>query len=248
VLALAQAKARVVALQATVRAVQPAAAPQDEAAPAAAKPAAPNKPGSGLFGGLPAAKTPSQVQTPGVDVTLSEPIAADSPDAAAKTTGVLSERLAKAGLTPHEVELFVEHYGPLFFESEALVVACRLDPATIDELIPLSVFPAPAKTVRVAMVLVRNADPRLGDEVDKLIVQLGDPKFAVREAAQQRLMALGSLAFPALNKALNHADLEIVIRAERILLNQNQTPNAPNAVRGANGALQIRATPAIINR
>jgi len=56
---------------------------------------------------------------------------------------------------------------------------------------------------------------------------LGDRKFAVREAAQQRLLELGPLAFQALQKSLNNADLEIVIRAEWLLLNQNQTPNAP---------------------
>jgi hypothetical protein len=158
--------------------------------------------------------------------------------------------LTKAGLTTHEVELFVDHYGALFFESEALVVACRLDSAAVDEKIPLSIFPAPVKTVRVALVLVRNADPRLGQQVDQLIAQLGDPKYSVREAAQARLLELGPLAFGALNKALSHADLEIVIRAERILLNQKQTPDA-KAGAGArlpNGLQVIQAAPVIINR
>lgn len=204
------------------------------------------KAGPGLFGGLPAPKP-----RPGVEVTLCEPLAAESPDAAAKTTQALSKRLAKAGLTAHEAELFVDHYGSLFFEREALVVACRLDPATIDEKLALSVFPVPTSTVRVAMVLVRNADPQLGEAVDKLIAQLGDPKFAVREAAQKRLMELGPLAFGALNEALNHSDLEIVIRSERILLNQKQTPNARATLGGSGRVVApgvIRAAPVIINR
>jgi hypothetical protein len=201
--------------------------------------------GSGLFGGLPAPKP-----GPGVEITFSEPLAAESAAAAAKTTEALSTRLAKAGLTADESERFVDHYGSLFFETETLVVACRLDPATIEEKLPLSVFPMPASTVRVAMVLVRNADPRMGEAIGELIAQLGDPKFAVREAAQKRLMALGPLAFEALQQALNHSDVEIVIRSERILLNQNQTPNASAAV-DSNGRLvpgAIRAAPVIINR
>ena len=79
--------------------------------------------------------------------------------------------------------------------------------------------------VRVAMVLMRNADPQLGNEVERLIAQLGDQKYAAREAAQKRLLELGPLAFASLNKALTGTDLEIVIRAERILLHQGQTPN-----------------------
>ena len=219
-----------------------AAKAKTDTQPAAAKPA-------GLFGSTvkpkpadkksDAAKKPDDAKKPtdkkqaapalvGVEMALGEPVAADSPQAAAMANQ-LAERLTKAGLRPQEVELFVESYRALFFESDAVVIACRLDPATIDEKIPLSIFPEPKKTVRVAMVVIRNADPQLGNEVDRLIAELGDARFTAREAAQKRLMELGPLAYSALNKALNGTDLEIVIRAERILLNQNQTPNAAGA-------------------
>ncbi len=172
----------------------------------------------------------------GVEVTFGEPLAAGAAETAAKTTGALGERMAKAGLKPAEIALFLDNYQWLFFEGDAVVVACRLDPPTIDEKIPLSIFPEPARTVRVAMVLMRNADPLLGSEVDRLIAQLGDPSYRTREAAQQRLTELGPLAFAALNQALNQSDQEVVIRCERILLNQNQTPNpkaAPAAAKPA---------------
>ncbi len=172
--------------------------------------------------------TPAAAAIPpgkGVEVTLSEPLPAGKPETAAQTTVALSERLTRAGLNADEIELFLGKYSPLFFEGEAVVVACRLDPGTIDEKVPLSVFPEPSKIVRVALVLMRNADPQLGSEVDRLVAQLGDSKFTVREAAHKRLAELGPLAFAALNGALNNNDLEIVIRCERILLNQNQTPN-----------------------
>jgi hypothetical protein len=190
-----------------------------------------------LFGGIPL--KPAVVQPPaanvenaaptvsatGVEVTLSDPLPADVPETAAKTTQALGERLKRAGLRAQEVELFVDSYHSLFFEGEAVVVACRLDSGTIDAKIPLSVFPEPTKMIRVALVIVRNADPGLGTEVERLVTQLGDAKYAIREAAQKRLIELGPLAFGSLNKALSSADLEIVIRAERILLEQNQTPN-----------------------
>jgi hypothetical protein len=181
-------------------------------------------------GGTPGEPVPAGAATPtgpgsGVEVTLSAPLAAGSDEAAAATTRELSERLKRAGLKPHEVELFLHNNNALFFEGDAIVVACRLAPGTIDDKIPLSVFPEPAKMVRVAMVLMRNADPQLGNEVERLIAQLGDQKYAAREAAQKRLLELGPLAFASLNKALTGTDLEIVIRAERILLHQGQTPN-----------------------
>ncbi|REK08608.1 MAG: hypothetical protein DWQ37_19920 [Planctomycetota bacterium] len=195
--------------------------------------------GAGMFGGLPGRKS-----VHGPRVTLSEPIAHDSPDATARMTEALAQRLRKSGLTDHEAQHFVERYGEVFFEGEALVVACRLDQAVMDDKIPLSVFPKPSKTVRVGMVLLRDADPQLGEQVQKLIANLGDPKYDVREAAQQRLLELGPLAFPALNKALNSDDPEIVIRAERILLTQNQTPNASRQPNRRSGIIQ--AAPAVI--
>lgn len=250
-------------------AVKPAAAPQAKLfgglpknAPAAkqaaqkadpkptdARPAAAANQPPGLFGGLPAPKPGV-----GVEVTLSAPLPADSPEAAAATTQALADRLAKAGLAPHESEQFVDHYAGLLFARGELMVACRLERATIDEKVPLSIFPAPAKTVRVAMVFLRNADPQMGHEVEQLVKQLGDPQWTVREAAQKRLLELGPVAYPALNKALSSSDPEIVIRAERILLKQNQTPNAPAGAAGLPPGVfrlqggRVLAAPVIINR
>ncbi len=87
--------------------------------------AATKKPGAGLFGGL-----PQQKKSRGVEVTLSEPLAAGSPEAIERTTRVLADRLAKTGLTQDEVALFVGRYAPLFFEGEGVVVGARLDPAS----------------------------------------------------------------------------------------------------------------------
>jgi hypothetical protein len=225
----------------------PLGLPTTGAVPAAKPAEAPQPGGSKLFGGLPPTK-PAQ----GVEVVLSEPLAADSPAAAANTTQALADRLAKAGLSPAESALFVERYGSQLFGSKELVVACRLERATIDDKVPLSIFPAPTKTVRVAMVFLRNADPRMGDEVQGLVAQLGDPKWKVREAAHKRLLELGPVAYPALNSALNSPDQEIVLRAERILLKQNQTPKfRAGAINVAPGVFPVpAAAPAriLINR
>jgi len=216
---------------------------------AAEKQAAGANGGRALFGGLPPGK-----EAVGVEVTLSAPLAVDSSEAREASSGALAARLRKTGLSEHEVALAVERYGPLLFESDALVACARLDPATVDEQLQLSVFPLPRKTVRVALVVVRKADPQLGVEVESLIAQLGDTSFERRETAEQRLVELGSIAYPSLQAALTEKDLEIVIRSERILIQQNQ-PLSPKGRPAAgiraprvmvNGVLQapVRVVPA----
>jgi hypothetical protein len=213
------------------------------------------KPKAGLFGvagAAPAGAKPKEQTaasepplTGGVELVLPQPLAVGSPQIKAATTDELSARLAKAGLSQHEVQLFVDQYAAALFGDKALVVFCRLDAATIEQQMPLSVFPEPKSILRVPLAVVRNVDPQLGDEVEQLIVQLGDEKFSVREAAQRKLIAMGPLAFAALKKAINHTDMEVVLRAERILLNQNQQADGRQGATGEKGnAAPAKAAPA----
>jgi hypothetical protein len=93
----------------------------------------------------------------------------------------------------------------------------RLDPAELDELLPLEIVPFPRRTVRVALVVVKNADPDLASEIDRLIVQLGDPKWSTREQAHASLLKFGPAAAPKLREAQQNKDMEIVYRVERLL-------------------------------
>lgn len=54
-------------------------------------------------------------------------------------------------------------------------------------------------------------------EVETLIRELGDPKFVVREAASQKLAAIGKPAVAALKLAAESESLEIQVRAQSIL-------------------------------
>ncbi len=51
------------------------------------------------------------------------------------------------------------------------------------------------------------------DQIARLIEQLGDPQFAVRQRAQQQLVKLGFEAFDALVEAENHEDPEVAMQA-----------------------------------
>ncbi|MGD9723352.1 MAG: hypothetical protein AB7O59_18035 [Pirellulales bacterium] len=215
-----------------------AAAPSAQAPPAAA----PDK--------SPAAQ-PSTLSLSGVEVRLSPALAAGSQEAAAQTTKALTERLAKSGLSPAEIEVFLSRYSPALFESSELVVLCRLNAGVLEEKVALSVFPVPAAIVRVPLVMVRNADPGLRNQIVELVSRLGDADFIARQDAEKRLVELGPLAFDALKKAIQDNDMEIVVRAERVLLKQNQpaagrqgTGDAKGAKPPANAVLAAPAAPA----
>ena len=74
------------------------------------------------------------------------------------------------------------------------------------------------------------------DHIAKLIRQLGDERFAVREAAQQELARLGFEAFEALTEAETDADIEVASRARylvRLMRFEFARPDDPAEVKQA---------------
>ncbi len=63
----------------------------------------------------------------------------------------------------------------------------------------------------------RDEEP-LDERIDRLIEQLGDEDYTVRERAQKELAELGLEAYDALTAAAAHEDLEIAARARYLLL------------------------------
>lgn len=175
------------------------------------------------------AAAPATAAGPPVEAVLSAPLKGSAPDYEQKTAAELRTRLERAGLNPAESKLLAAQAAKALFATDEFMIAARLDPVLIEELLPQEFFPEPTKKVRVALVLIRGIDPRLDRDIAQLITQLGDPKFSRREAAEERLKKIGSTAFPALKEALKHSDVEIVYRAERLLGPQNPPPAPPAA-------------------
>ena len=92
-----------------------------------------------------------------------------------------------------------------------------LDQKQMDDLLPEEVVPTPAKIVRVGLVVVRNIDPQINEEIQQLVKQLGDDDWSKREEAQKKLTTFGRAAKNALEKAAHEKDLEVVWRAEAVL-------------------------------
>jgi hypothetical protein len=154
------------------------------------------------------------------EVQMSTPLGIDQLNVQAITP--LRDRLVAAGLTESETDLLLSLYSKSFFQSREPVLICRLPQATVDEWLPLEVDLGTAKITRVALVLCFKVDPLIRDQVQQLIEQLGDDDYANREQAERKLRDLGRMAIPALKEAVNSPDPERVMRAERLLLCQNE--------------------------
>jgi hypothetical protein len=87
----------------------------------------------------------------------------------------------------------------------------------MDDLLPMEIVPSPSKITRVGLVVLRNIDPAISDEIDQLVKQLGDDEWSKREAAQKKLTAFGRAAKDALEKSAHSKDMEVVWRSEAIL-------------------------------
>jgi hypothetical protein len=208
----------VLAIAAAPAAAAPGAQPTaGDAKPAAAEEKKPD----------PAAQQPKQWSA---EIAMSEPLAPDSEAFAAETRVALRAALTEAGLKPGEAELILSIYADQIFKAKELVVLFRLPGAAIEEQFPLVTYPDAKRIVRVPLVLMRNVDPQLQGSLKDLLAKLSDASFPEREKAEKRLQESGRLAVPLLKEALKDADPEIVFRAERLLLAQNESIDASAAV------------------
>jgi hypothetical protein len=163
------------------------------------------------------------IEGPPVKLGMSQPRKAGDPSYRESTRDALARRLAGQGLRDDVVEFLLQQYGKVLFEPGELIVLVHFSRETIDETVLLDVFPPPKKFVRTALLVVHGVDPRLQDRARALVKELGDKSPKTRESAESRLFTMGPVAVPVLEDALTNKDVEIVFRAERLLLRMNRT-------------------------
>jgi len=162
------------------------------------------------------------IEGPPVKLTLGQPVKPTDPSFREVTRDAYARRLAAQGMRAEVVRCYLDQYGADLFEPKGLVVLAHLSREAIDEVTLLDVFPAPQKLVRTAVVVAHGVDPRLQDQARVLIRQLGDAAPKAREAAEAQLLEMGPVAVPVLEDALREKDVEVVFRAERILMRLNR--------------------------
>ena len=173
---------------------------------------------------LPPAPPPATQPAPGASKAA---VAAESaPAGATELLAPWKQRLTEAGLPASDVAQVLRILERHALDEKRMTIVYRLDPAELDRLLPLEVTPLPRKTVRVGIVIARNIDPAVGDEIEQLIAQLGHDDWETREAAYKQLAELGPAARPKLQSALQNKDLEVAWRAERLIQAADARPGA----------------------
>ncbi len=162
------------------------------------------------------------IEGPPVKLVMSQPRKPADPSYRELTRDAFIRRLTGQGLRDDIVQMLLSQYGSLLFEPGELIVLAHYTREAIDEAVLLDVFPPPKKFVRTALLVVHGVDPRLQDRARTLVQQLGDKSHKTRESAESRLFEMGPVAVPALEDALTNKDVEIVFRAERVLLKLNR--------------------------
>jgi hypothetical protein len=162
------------------------------------------------------------IEGPPVKLNMSQPRKPSDPSYRESTRDTLARRLAGQGLREDLVHFLLNQYASVLFEPSELIVLAHYSREAIDETVLLDVFPPPRKFVRTALLVVHGVDPRLQDRARTLVQQLGDTSYSVRESAEAKLAELGPVAVPVLEDALTNKDVEIVFRAERLLLRLNR--------------------------
>jgi hypothetical protein len=163
------------------------------------------------------------VEGPPIKLGMSLPLKPSNPSYKELTRDALTRRLSGQGLRDDVIQIVLGQYGQALFEPGELVVLAHFSRPAIDETILLDVFPPPKKIVRTALMVIHGVDPRLQDRARALVQQLGDKTYKTRESAESRLAEMGPVAVPALEDALINKDVEIVFRAERLLLRLNRS-------------------------
>ncbi len=129
----------------------------------------------------------------------------------------LAEDLRTAGLFDKEARGMADIWREDFFARDGQWILWRLDPPTVDRILPLELVPPPVPSpVRVHLAFAPLV-PSLAGRIRPLVEALGDPSFAAREEATRRLVALGPIAAPHLKGYAEHADPEIAARVGAIL-------------------------------
>jgi hypothetical protein len=140
-------------------------------------------------------------------------------------------RITAAGLNADEAESLIKVWRDGFLANKGMLVLYRVPQATYEKWLPLTAKPAPAKTVRVGLVLHTHLEPELDAYVEALIKTLSNDNFAERAAAQEALARIGGAAFPMLEKNSSNPDAETATACRELIKALDTRPAMKEAVK-----------------
>ncbi len=136
-------------------------------------------------------------------------------DFAGEAADTLVKQLIEAGLFNDEAKSLVDAWKARMFETPGLNLFYRLPQSEYDAAMPITVTPKPDFVVRVGLIYHGHLEPDFADRVLELVKQMDAPKFADRDAAFKKLLAIGPAALVQLQRLRERKDISIEVR-ERI--------------------------------
>lgn len=127
----------------------------------------------------------------------------------------LVKQLVAAGLFDDEAKALVDTWKARMFETPGLNLFYRLPQSEYDAAMPITIMPKPDAVIRVGLIYHSHLEPDFADRVLELVKQMDAPKFADRDAAMKKLLAIGPAALVQLQRLRERADLSLEVR-ERI--------------------------------
>lgn len=88
-----------------------------------------------------------------------------------------------------------------------------------------TLFLTPLVVALVAFNLSADTDKAVTEQIERLVRQLGDESFEVREKASEAIVKIGVAALPLLEKAAKGEDAEVRIRATKAIEAIKSSPN-----------------------
>ncbi len=134
---------------------------------------------------------------------------------ASEAAGMLTKQLAAAGLFEDEAKSLVDLWKQELFETPGLSLFYRLSPEEYDARLPLTITPKPDSVVRVGLIHHGHLETDFAVRILELVKQLDAARFAERDAAMKKLLAIGPAALVQLQRLSERKDLSVEVR-ERI--------------------------------
>lgn len=130
----------------------------------------------------------------------------------------MAECLEEAGLFPKESAGMTQIWQKDWFETDGVRVIYLNPAAATASLMPLKIDPAPVESIRTYLISIECLQDSKENVIKEMILNLGDNKYSVREAAQRQLIQFGKQTEPALREALQKTEDEEVRNRINVIL------------------------------
>ncbi|MFN0059621.1 MAG: hypothetical protein ACKVX7_14285 [Planctomycetota bacterium] len=122
-----------------------------------------------------------------------------------KLAALLHNLLTQQGLNSDEARAMVRTWSRSWFTNEGSRLLYIVPRPLVDEMLPLSITPPPAETVRVLLGRLEYLTPEVEAEVEQALIARTTGEAAGRGVADERLARLGRFLEPHLRRTLAHS-------------------------------------------